>query len=83
MDWLATARSLERRSDPLKILPECKSILVVAAPYQAPHGNLNGGNIAAYALNQDYHDVLPGKLKQLVEFIEGLIWILVPQPLVC
>lgn len=73
MDWLASERSIERRSDPLKILPECKSILVLAAPYQAPQGNLKGGNIAAYALNQDYHDVLPGKLEQLVEYIGGLI----------
>jgi epoxyqueuosine reductase len=70
MDWIAAERSLERRSDPRVILPECKSILVLGSPYPAPKGNLKGGNIASYALNQDYHDVLPEKLKSLVEFLE-------------
>jgi len=70
MDWIAADRSLERRSDPGVILPECKSILVLGSPYPAPKGNLKGGNIASYALNQDYHEVLPDKLKSLVEFLE-------------
>ena len=70
MDWIAVERSLERRSDPRVILPECKSILVLGSPYPAPKGNLKGGNIASYALNQDYHDVLPDKLKRLVKFLE-------------
>ncbi len=70
MNWIASERSLERRSDPLLILPECKSILVLGIPYPAPKGNLKGGNIASYALNQDYHEVLPEKLRSLVEFLE-------------
>ena len=70
MDWIATERSLEKRSDPRAILPECKSILVLGSPYPAPKGNLKGGNIASYALNQDYHQVLPEKLKCLVDFLE-------------
>ncbi len=70
MDWIASERSLERRSDPRAILPECKSILVLGSPYPAPKGNLKGGNIASYALNQDYHEVLLEKLKRLVDFLE-------------
>ncbi len=70
MDWIASARSLERRADPRKILPECRSILVLGTPYPAPRGNLKGGNIASYALNQDYHQVLTSKLGSLVEFLE-------------
>jgi epoxyqueuosine reductase len=70
MHWIGTDRSLERRSDPRMILPECKSVLVLAAPYPAPQGNVNGGNIAAYAMNQDYHDVLENQLKELVKTIE-------------
>jgi len=69
MQWIGTERSLERRSDPRKILPECKSILVLAAPYPMPRGNINSGNIAAYALNQDYHDILKDRLRILVESI--------------
>jgi epoxyqueuosine reductase len=70
MDWISSQRSQERRADPLKILPECKSILVLGLPYPAPMGNVNGGNIASYALNQDYHQVIPDKLAQLVTFLE-------------
>jgi len=32
MDYLATARSRAPRAEPRKILPECKSILVLATP---------------------------------------------------
>ena len=78
MDWIGNERSLERRSDPRKILPECQSILVLACPYPAPRGNVKGGNIASYALNQDYHDVLEKRLKELVETIEGWIGETVP-----
>ena len=78
MDWIGTARSLERRADPRLILPECRSILVLGSPYPAPRGNVGGGNIAAYALNQDYHDVLGKRLQALVEVIEG--WVGEPVP---
>ena len=33
MDYLASERSRTRRADPRQILPECKSILVLATPY--------------------------------------------------
>jgi epoxyqueuosine reductase len=72
MDWITSERSLKRRSDPRTILPECRSILVLASPYPAPRGNLKGGNIAAYALNQDYHEVLTERLKELMDYIEDL-----------
>jgi epoxyqueuosine reductase len=71
MSWLGTARSLERRSNPRKILPACQSILVLACPYPTPRGNVKGGNIASYALNQDYHAILEKRLKELMEAIES------------
>ena len=81
MSYLATDRSRERRADPKQILPECKSILVLATPYQPPSPSGSGmsegqgereiiGSIAAYALGEDYHDVLPARMKVLVSFIE-------------
>ncbi len=70
MSWLGTPRSLERRSNPRKILPECQSILVLACPYPTPRGNVKGGNISSYALNQDYHAILEKRLKELMEAIE-------------
>jgi len=79
MDYLATDRSRLRRADPREILPECKSILVLATPYPSPRGRGMSegqgegeitGNIASYALGDDYHDVLPRRMKELVQFIE-------------
>jgi epoxyqueuosine reductase len=72
MNYLAEERSRARRLDPRTILPECKSILVLATPY-SPSGE-NGiedkGQVAAYARGEDYHDVLPARMKELVQFIE-------------
>ncbi len=76
MDYLATERSCERRADPHLILPECKSILVLAVPYSAPVPSQppprsgRGGRIAAYAQGDDYHEVLPPRLQAMVRFIE-------------
>ena len=70
MDWIGTDRSLDRRSDPQNILPECKSILVLGCPFPAPTGNVKGGNIASYALNRDYHDILEERLRELMSIIE-------------
>jgi len=78
MDWIGTDRSLERRADPRELLPECQSILVLGSPYPSPRGNVVGGNIAAYALNEDYHDVLGKRLQSLVETIEE--WVGEPVP---
>jgi epoxyqueuosine reductase len=74
MDYLATERSRTRRADPRHILPECQSILVLATPYSPSpfrgEGPEERGQIAAYAQNEDYHDVLPVRMKELIEFIE-------------
>jgi epoxyqueuosine reductase len=74
MDYLATERSRTRRADPREILPECKSILVLATPYSPPLPMGEGlevrGQIASYAQGEDYHDVLPARMKELVQFIE-------------
>lgn len=80
MDYLASDRSRLRRADPRQILPECKSILVLATPYfpPSPFRRGDGGEvgvrekarIAAYARGLDYHDVLPARMKELVQFIE-------------
>ena len=78
MDWIGTERSLKRRSDPHNILPECKSILVLGCPYPAPRGNVKGGNIASYAMNQDYHDILVERLKELMGTIEEWVGRAVP-----
>lgn len=80
MAYLATQRSRERRAAPRAILPNCRSIVVLATRYQDPGGRSDAsnpesprppaGSIASYAWGQDYHEVLPGRLNALVQFIE-------------
>ena len=76
MSYLADERTRRRRANPRELLPECRSILVLGAPYPnpksaqadaepAPHGR-----VAAYAWGDDYHNVLPERMKVLVDFIE-------------
>jgi len=69
MNYLATDRARQRRAGPKLILPDCKSILVTALPY--PPGNTTGP-IAAYAVgDDDYHDVIPWRLRDLIEWLEA------------
>jgi len=81
MGYLANDRSRARRANPREILPECKSILVLATPYSPPSPGKNRealyeeglemkSQIASYAWGDDYHEVLPARMKELVRFIE-------------
>lgn len=80
MDYLAGERSRTRRADPREILPECKSILVLATAYPSPVGKgmsegqgEGEGHIASYARGADYHEVLPARMQELVQFIEAQV----------
>jgi len=81
MGYLANERSRTHRADPCQILPECQSILVLAAPYADPRSaeaseeHVSGpvGRVAAYAWGDDYHDVFIPKLDEMVAFIEGQV----------
>jgi epoxyqueuosine reductase len=72
MQYLAEERSRIRRADPKQILPECSSILVLALPYANSDFRIQNSEfqIAAYALGDDYHDIIPPRLQQIVQFIE-------------
>jgi epoxyqueuosine reductase len=87
MHYLDSERARERRKYPRLILPECESILVLGWPYPSPFIQENAlqnnigrphGRTAAYAWEEDYHNVLPGKLKALVEFVEDSVGRTVP-----
>lgn len=78
MDYLAAERNLLRRADPKLILPECKSIIVLATPYSPLKQNDAEFQIASYALGDDYHDVIPARLQELVQFIEEQVGHAVP-----
>jgi epoxyqueuosine reductase len=70
------SRDVEKRVDPSRLLPEVRSIIVVAVNYYtAPELSVETpgcGWISRYAWGQDYHTVLGDKLKRLVAFIQDV-----------
>jgi len=80
MAYLASDRARQRRLDPRQILPECRSILVLGAPYDAPQKperfepgsspHALHGKLAAYAWGEDYHEILGDRLRILSNYIE-------------
>lgn len=81
MNWLE--RNQERRTDPEKVLPGAKSIIVLAMNYwqgqatrsaetSAEDPCVNSANkVARYAWGDDYHDLIEAKLKQLDAFLQS------------
>lgn len=85
MGYLSSERARQRRADPGLLLPECRSILVLgiyhdisADPGRVPLDDENvgpnpKGHVSSYAWGDDYHDVIPSLLQQMVEFIEAQV----------
>jgi epoxyqueuosine reductase len=70
MNWLA--RSPERRTDPRIVLPECRSIIVLACNYfQGDDVRELPGRFARYALGSDYHDILLGRMQPIAALLEA------------
>jgi len=68
MRYLADERSLSMREQPVRLLPSARSIISLAIPYSPPPTFENlplEGRVAAYALGEDYHEVLPDRLRAL------------------
>jgi len=73
MKWMS--REPGKRANPLELFPDAKSIIVVAVNYYTPHEHLDNpdtGKISRYAWGDDYHDVMGGKLRSLLTWIESL-----------
>ncbi|HEY0004790.1 MAG TPA: tRNA epoxyqueuosine(34) reductase QueG [Pyrinomonadaceae bacterium] len=71
MQWMA--RDTERRTDPRLVFPAARSILVVALNYFTPHEHADSpasGKVSRYAWGDDYHEVVGGKLKNLLLWIK-------------
>lgn len=72
------ARDIDRRTDPLSIFPDVKSMIVVSMNYFPGEGHRecldhpSKGYIANYALNEDYHPMIESKLRELLQYIERL-----------
>lgn len=73
-------RNSDKREDPHLILPGVQSVVVVTQNYYTPysHENYTGtpdthGKISRYAWGDDYHDVIPPKLRLVAEKIHELV----------
>ncbi len=73
MEYLATARARERRRDPRRIMPRCRSILVLASSYYTSSDDRDDADarVAAYARGEDYHDVFMQRLEELMDFLQA------------
>jgi epoxyqueuosine reductase len=70
MRWMA--RDPEQRTDPRSLLAGARSVVVVALNYYTPHAHADdaaAGKISRYSWGDDYHDVLTGKLRELLAWV--------------
>ncbi len=70
MAWMA--RDPELRSDPRKLFPAARSVIVVAKNYYSSAKHTDDpatGKVSRYAWGDDYHDVVGAKLRSLLAWI--------------
>jgi epoxyqueuosine reductase len=73
MGWME--RDATRRTDPSKLLPGARSVVVVALNYYTPHehgDDPSTGKVSRYAWGDDYHDVLGERLGELLARVKEL-----------
>jgi len=71
MSWMT--RDPEHRTDPRKVFPAARSMIVVALNYYTTHQHSDDpgtGKVSRYAWGDDYHEVVGGKLRELLSWIE-------------
>ena len=71
MSWMT--RDPEQRTDPRKLFPAARSMIVVALNYYTTHQHSDDpgtGKVSRYAWGDDYHEVVGGKLRELLSWIE-------------
>lgn len=72
MAWMA--RDPEMRTDPCKLFPAARSVVVVAKNYYTPVEHTPGdsnGKVSRYAWGDDYHFVVGSKLRSLLAWIKA------------
>ena len=72
MRWMA--RDPEMRTDPVKLFPAARSVVVVAKNYYTPAQHTDDpatGKVSRYAWGDDYHDVVGAKLRSLLVMDPG------------
>ena len=75
MAWME--RNPHRRCDPREVLPGCRTVICLALNYYPgntpfPENHSGGYRIARYAWNNDYHDLIEKKLRELDHKLQSL-----------
>jgi epoxyqueuosine reductase len=79
MAYLARPDAVAKRRDPRLLLPEARSVVVVALNYYqgppppAPDGVVRRGRVARYAWGHDYHDLMWARLDRLAAFVAAQV----------
>jgi epoxyqueuosine reductase len=71
MAWMG--RDPRQRGDPRLVLDGCRSVICLALNYYpggSPDARGTGYRIARYAWNEDYHDIIRGKLRAFDELLQ-------------
>src|SRR5262245_19589386 len=69
------ARTAERRADVRHVLPSARSVIVTgtiyntARPYSTESSDPSRAHVARYAWGDDYHEVIGGRLAQLLAWM--------------
>jgi epoxyqueuosine reductase len=74
MKWMA--RDPEMRTDPRKLFPAARSVIVVAKNYYTPaehKDDAHTGKVSRYAWGDDYHDVIGAQLHSLLSWIKETV----------
>ena len=74
MAWMA--RDPEMRTDPRKLFPMARSVVVVAKNYYTSSTHMNDpatGKVSRYAWGDDYHEVVGSGLRSLLSWIKAEI----------
>ncbi|MGA9533706.1 MAG: tRNA epoxyqueuosine(34) reductase QueG [Anaerolineales bacterium] len=74
MEYLQRSRNRRARSNPRDLLPECESILVVGVNYLSrddESGPSAPARVSNYAVGDDYHDLIPARLQELMQELEA------------
>lgn len=72
MQWME--RETDKRINPRALLPNARSVVVVALNYYTPDKHTqqpNTGKVSRYAWGDDYHQILGDKLHSLLAWIKG------------
>jgi len=75
MRYLASERAMAGRADPARLLPAARSVIALAVPYPPPPAAENlplEGFVAAYALGDDYHEIIRDRLHSLCDSLDRL-----------